>query len=457
MDERFAPRLQELLDSAQCGPEVTAGTLTRLDEFLRPYAESLTEPAQRTHTREYVAGLFSKLERKTGEAIAYWHEQDRQGLQKFIGLAPWDHRPLLTTLATEVGEQIGEADGVIVFDPSAFAKKGKNSVGVARQWCGRLGKVENCQVGVFLGYVSRQEHALVNLRLYLPKEWTGDRTRCAAAGVPVGTRFRTRHALALEMLDEQGALLPHAWVSGDDEMGRSADFRRDLRTRGERYLLAVPSNTLIRDLETEPPAYAGRGRHPKQPFVQVRRWCAALPASAWTPIDVRDGEKGPLVMEALQRRVTARLGKQVGPDERLFVTRELQSDGSYKHDDYLGHAGAAEVSLGEWARVAKAEHRVEECIQRAKSEAGLGDYQVRNWVGWHHHRTLSLVAAWFLVGETRRGKNPHAGADRAAGPRLDRQPPGGSPAMQPAGQRSSPHDPLADAHRTGEVLSLPRA
>jgi SRSO17 transposase len=245
--------------------------LTRLKEFLRPLAESLTGPAQRTHTAEYVQGLFSKLKRKTGEAIASLHDQERQGLQKFIGQVPWDHRPLLQTLATQVGQQIGEEDGVLIFDPSGFAKKGPKSVGVARQWCGRLGKVETCQVGVFLGYVTCQEPALVNMPLYLPKEWTGDRKRCAAAGVPAGTRFRTRHELALAMLDEQGALLPHGWVAGDDEMGRPAEDRRDLRARGERDLLAVPSNTRIRDLEADPPVYAGRGRPAERPFVPARR------------------------------------------------------------------------------------------------------------------------------------------------------------------------------------------
>lgn len=457
MDDRFVPRLQEMLDSAVCHPEVTAGTLIRLQEFIRPYAASLTESEQRTHTGEYVQGLFSKLKRKSGEAIAYLLDQERQGLQKFIGQVPWDHQPLLQTLATQVGEQIGVADGVIVFDPSGFAKKGPMSVGVARQWCGRLGKVDNCQVGVFMGYVGCQEQALVNLRLYLPKEWTGDRKRCAKAGIPTGTRFRTRHELALAMLDEQGSLLPHGWVAGDDEMGRPAEFRRELRARGERYLLAVPANTLIRDLETAPPVYAGRGRPAQQPFVQVQRWCAALPASAWTRLDVRDGTKGPLVIEAVQRRVLARLGKDVGPEERLFITREVQSDGRYKHDYYLGHTGAAEVPLMELARVAKAEHRIEECFQRGKSDAGLAGYQVRNWVGWHHHLTLSLVAAWFLVGETRRGKNLHPRADRPASGRTDRELVGGLPSVQPAGDLTAPHNTLAAAERAGTLLSLPCA
>ena len=364
MDGRFPLRLREMLDHAECSAGVTDGLRDRLSDFLKPYVARLAEPEPQSHAQDYIQGLFSKLERKSGEAIAYLHDQDRQGLQKFLGQVPWNHRPLLALLARQVGERIGAANGVIVFDPSSFPKKGTKSVGVQRQWCGRLGKVENCQVAVLMGYVSRTEHALVNERLYLPQEWTRDRKRCAAAGVPAKTRFRTRHELAREMLDEQGKFLPHAWVTGDDEMGRPAEFRRELRTRSEHYLLAVPSTTRI--LETEPPVYSGRGRPPQQPFVPVRRWCAALPASAWTRLDVRDGEKGPLVVEAARCRVTARLGQHVGPEEWLVVTRERQSDGSFKHDYYLGWANGADLSLVEAARVAKAEHRIEECIRRGK-------------------------------------------------------------------------------------------
>ena len=130
-------------------------------------------------------------------------------------------------------------------------------MGVARQWCGRLGKVENCQVGIYMGYVTRIEHTLVNVRLYLPEEWTKDRARRREAGVPKTIQFQTRHQLALEMLDECGANLPHTWIAGDDEMGRPSGFRRDLRGRGQRYLLAVPSNTLIRDIDAPPPEYSG--------------------------------------------------------------------------------------------------------------------------------------------------------------------------------------------------------
>jgi SRSO17 transposase len=404
MDHRFAARLDEMMEQAEVSPELLRDLLPRLNQFVQPFVKNLLSPEQIRHAAEYLRGLVSQLERKTGEGIAYLHDQPRQGIQKFIGHVPWNHQPMLTTLARQVGQELGQADGVIVFDPSAFPKKGTQSVGVARQWCGRLGKVENCQVGVFLGYVTRTEQTLVNVRLYLPEEWTQDRVRCQAAGVPKTIRFQTRQQLALEMLGECGGILPHTWIAGDDEMGRPSKFRRDLRARGERYLLGVPSNTLIRDLDAPPPAYSGRGHYPKNPFTRVDDWCSMLPEVAWTTIDVRDGEKGPLVIEAVKRRVQARTDTGgSGPDEMLFVTRERQADQAYKLDYYLANA-SADVPLAEFARVAKAAHRIEECLERAKGEAGLGDYQVRNWKAWHHHLTLALLAVWFLNQETRRGK-----------------------------------------------------
>jgi SRSO17 transposase len=426
MERRYEARLAEMLEDAEVSPELLEDLLPRLETFVVPFAAALREPEQRRHALEYMTGLLSHLEHKTGEAIAYLHDQERQALQKFLGHVPWEHTPLLTTLADQVGAALGEPDGVLVFDPSGFPKKGTKSVGVARQWCGRLGKVENCQVGVYMAYVSRKEHAIVNTRLYLPEEWARDRTRRAEAGVPKEIRFRTRHELALEMLEECGGRLPHAWVAGDDEMGRPTHFRRELSARNQRYLLAVPSNTLVRDGDAPPPEYTGRGRYPKSPFTRLERWCATVPEPSWTRIEVRDGEKGPLVVEAVQRRVQARTETGgTGPAELLLVTRERQADNTYKHDYYLSNAESG-TPLKELVRVAKAAHRIEECLERAKGEAGLADYQVRTWRSWHHHQTLSLLAAWFLTQETRRGKNPdprpelaptapaHRGSDRAS-------------------------------------------
>jgi SRSO17 transposase len=409
MERRFKVRLQELLDDAVVDPAVFQEVLPRLKEFVRPFAESFAAGPQRQHVEDYVGGLVSNLERKNMESIAYLRDQDRQGLQKFIGQAPWDHRPLVRELARQVGAELGEADGVIIFDPSAFPKKGKESVGVDRQWCGRLGKVDNCQVGVYTGYASRREHTLVDFRLYVNETWAKDKKRRKKCGVPKEVRFRTRHWLALEMLGANGPLLPHGWVAGDDEFGRSSGFRRDLRARNERYLLAVPSNTLVRDLDAEPPPYSGRGPRPKPPFVRVDRMCAALAKSAWTTIEVRPGEKGPLTVEVVKVRVAAKTDRRrTGPEEVLVVFRERQADGSYKLDYCLSNA-AWETPLAEFARVIKAQHRIEECLQRAKSDTGLAHYEVRTWLGWHHHQTLSILAAWFLNQETRRGKKMDPG------------------------------------------------
>jgi SRSO17 transposase len=457
VERRYELQLERMLAQAEVPPELTEGLLTRLDDFVLPFTAALVEPEQRWHTVEYMTGLLSKLDHKTGEGIAYLHDQERQGLQKFIGHVPWEHQPLLLTLSRQVGADLGAPDGVIVFDPSAFAKKGTKSVGVTRQWCGRLGKVENCQVGVYMAYVSRKEHTIVNTRLYLPKEWTKDCTRRKEAGVPKGVKFRTRHDLALEMLDEQGSLLPHAWIAGDDEMGRSSGFRQKLQGRGERYLLAVPSNTLARNLDEPPPEYAGRGRRPKSPFARLDRRRAAVADDAWTTIEVRDGEKGPLVIEALKRRVQARTPTGgTGPEELLFVTRKGQANKTYKFDYYLSNA-PPETPLEELARVSKAAHRIEECFQRAKGEAGLADYQVRNWTAWHHHQTLSLLAAWFLNQEARRGKNRDPRADEPPIARVDRGGDRGAPRCQPSDKEPSPEHPLAWSERDSQAVPSPIA
>jgi SRSO17 transposase len=430
MERRYEARLEEMLEDAEVPPEMLDGLLTRLETFVEPFAAALDEPAQRRHAAEYMTGLLSNLRHKTGEAIAYLHDQQRQGIQKFIGHGPWEHQPLLATLADQVGERLGEPDAVLVFDPSGFPKKGTKSVGVARQWCGRLGKVDNCQVGIYMAYVSRKEQAIVNTRLYLPEGWAKDRARRVEAGVPKTIKFRTRHERALEMLQECGGRLPHSWVAGDDEMGRPSGFRQGLRTAEQRYLLAVPSNLLIRDIEATPPEYSGRGPHPQVPFARLDRWCAALPEGGWTRIEVRDGEKGPLVIETVKRRIRARTETGgTGPEELLFLTRERQADDTYKLDYYFSNADPG-TALKELARVAKAEHRVEGCLKRAKGEAGLADYQVRTWLAWHHHQTLSLLAAWFLTEETRRGKNPDPRADVAASSGTDRGPDRVSPRHQ---------------------------
>jgi SRSO17 transposase len=416
MERRFEIRKQEILKEAEVKPQVSKGMLKRLEKFSEPFVASLRRSEPREHAQVYIAGLLSDLERKNVESIAYRHDQERVNLQRFIGSATWEHQPLLEELAYQVGSELGEDDGVIVFDPSGHEKCGNDSVGVQRQWLGRLGKVDNGQVAIYMGYASRKEHALVDTRLYLPKQWAKDKARRKKCGVPKQIRYQTRHEQALDMLKNNGKYLPHSWIAGDDEMGRSSRFRRDLRALGEQYLLAVPSNTGIRDLDSPPPVYGGRGQPPKQPFGRVDIWRGSLGDDAWRRINVRDGEKGPLVIEIVKRCVVARTERSWHDftEELLVVTRTPDGNGKVKYDYYLSNA-PAETSLKELARVVKAEHRVEDSLKRAKSEAGLSDYEVRTWAGWHHHQTLSLIATWFLIQETRRGKKIYASTDSASG------------------------------------------
>jgi SRSO17 transposase len=454
MERRFRVRLEELLADAEVPANLLHGVLPRLETFLQPFVQSLNSPEQQTNAQHYVQGLLSDLHSKDVESIAYLHDRERQGLQKFIGQAGWDHQALVTELVRQVGAALGEADGVLVLDPSAFPKKGTESVGVQRQWCGRLGKIDNCQVGLYLGYVSRQEHALVDFRLYLPKEWAHRKRRRQKAGVPATVRFQTRHELFLEMLDERGPLLPHAWVSGDDELGRCTWFREQLRARGERYLLAVPSNTLVRDLTAADPPYSGHGRRPSVPFVRVDRWRAALPETAWQTVGVRDGAKGPLVVQVAWTLVQARTeGRVSDVAEVLVVFRERQGDGSWKHDYLLSNAPWT-TPVSEWARVFKAQHRIEECLKRAKGEAGLADYQVRTWKGWHHHQTLALLATWFLTQETRRGKNADRRVNGAASAGPDRRYFAAALGESPPDAYASDDEPPIAAQRRGAPVSL---
>jgi len=419
----FEARKEAVLAECEVASAIFERVMPRLEQFMEPFVASLGRRERAEHALSLVQGLLSDLSHKNVESIAYRFGQERLPLQNFVGTSEWDDGALRDELARQIGRELGELDGILVFDPSGFPKSGRESVGVARQWCGRLGKTDNCQVAVFMGYVSKQEHALVDMRLYLPEEWTTDAARMKKAGVPKGTKFRTRHQLVLEMLARHGKTLPHQWITGDDEMGRPSWFRRDLRALHEQYLFAVPSNTSIRDLEVEPPEGPGIGRPRKRPWQSVSKWTQSQPASAWTQIDVRDGSKGPLIVEVLKRRVRTRNDKrQESPDDEMLVViryrdQTTATKTSVTKTDYHLSNALPETPLAEFARAAQAEHRIEECLHRAKSEAGLADYEVRHWRGWHHHQTLSLIATWFLVTESRRGKKMDPGDHAPANPR----------------------------------------
>jgi SRSO17 transposase len=277
-----------------------------------------------------------------------------------------------------------------------------------------------------MGYVSRHDHALLDFRLSLPEDWARDAQRRAACHVPPEVQYHSRHEQCLEMLDAWGDQIPHGWVTGDDELGRYTRFRGELRARGERYVLGVPCTTVVRDLEAPLPAYTGRGRPSKAPWQSVTEWRQALPGDTWTRLTVRDGEKGPVAIELVRRRVQTRLErKRTGPEEWLVITRQpladdrtlktqpsrdaCDQDTHYYYRYYLTPTQTPasereEPSLTELARVIKAGSCIEASFKRGKGEAGMDEYQVRTWEGWHHHMTLTLMAVWFLMSETHRGQ-----------------------------------------------------
>ena len=219
-----------------------------------------------------------------------------------------------------------------------------------------------------------------------------------------------------EVAQRVGRRVGHGHVARRTALAERGQHLFEPRLLGDRHLVAgarLLDDAFVTALGLLP--YSGRGPRPKSPWTRVDRWCAAVPPQAWTTIDVRDGEQGPLVVEAVKVRVLAKSPPGDGNTETLVVIRERQADGTMKHDYYLSNA-PHDTPLAEFARVAKAAHRIEECLDRAKGEAGLADYEVRTWRGWHHHQTLSLLATWFLTQETRRGKKIHSGDHRPASP-----------------------------------------
>src|SRR5712691_11751454 len=399
MNPVWAQRREEVLSDCIVSPDVFHQMVERLDEFVVPYQHVLETATGQRNVHLYLQGLLSHLPGKNAEDIATFVDVERQVIQDFLGTVSWDHRPLVTVLVGQVAERLGEPDGIIAFDPSSFPKRGTHSVGVKRQWCGHRGKVDNCQVGVFMGYVSRHDHALLDFRLSLPEEWAQDEQRRQECHVPPEVRYHTRQAQCLEMLDEWGDQVPHGWVTSDDELGRHSRFRHALRERGERYILGVPCTTTMRDLEAPLPAYHGRGRYPKAPWQSVTQWRQSLYHNDWQRLTVRDGEKGPVAIEVVRRRVQTRIErKRPGPEEWLVVTRRpLSDDGTFEprasrdatdqdaqhryHYHLTPTAGCAgaftEPSLGELARVIKAGACIEASFKRGKGEVGMDAYQVR--------------------------------------------------------------------------------
>ena len=281
------PAAQALLADADVSPADVRGCRHRLHAFLARYLPCFYRAEQRQLAEVVVQGKLSNLQRKTSEPIAYLANRPRKPVQHFVGAGAWDDEAVQTELRRHVADAWGDDEAVLVLDPSGFPKKGDSSCGVQRQWCGRLGKVDNCQVGVFLAYVTAQGVALVDRQLYLPREWARSRKRRRATHVPKGIRFRESWRIGLDLIERTQADLPLGWITGDDEFGRVTALRAQLRRRQLRYVLDVPCDTLVRDINE---AVLPGKRRP--PWRRVDDWAKAQPASRWHKVQRGDGCQG---------------------------------------------------------------------------------------------------------------------------------------------------------------------
>lgn len=388
------PEAQALLNDAVLTVEQVEELAKRIEPFLQRYLPLFQRAEQCTNAQHILEGKLSSLSRKTCEPIAHHVGVRREVLQDFIGVSPWEDSPILGEIRKHVSEVWNDPQGVLFGDGSGFAKKGDHSCGVKRQYCGRLGKVENCQIGIFLGYGCRYGHTLLDHRLFLPKEWANDQQRREKTGVPKEVVYKETWEIFLDQVDECKDV-PHAWVVADSEFGRVYQCRKGLRQRKERYVVDVRNDMLIRDLRAKPPKRKGnRGPHPKQPWQSIQAWTESQPQTVWTRFEIRAGEKGPLLVEAAETQVQTRDDKRVGEQERLVVIRTVNNPEAktwYTLSNAEESVPLAEVVGGHAQR-----HWEEAGFKEGKSEVGLAHYEVRGWRGWHHHMTMSLLALWFL-------------------------------------------------------------
>jgi SRSO17 transposase len=387
-----------ILGDCEISTGLLAPLVAHLVAFAGRYQPHFVRSEQRKHCLVVLEGLLGAAPRKTLEPIATEHDLPRRPIQRFVGSGKWDDETVMTELRQHVVEELGEPDGVITLDSSGFAKKGDESCGVKRQWCGRVGKKDNCQVGMYLGYATSKGHTLVDHELLVPRDWCEDAGKRLKCDVPPELAFRPSWEVATDMLARHGKELPHRWVAADAEFGKSGDFRARMRIQGEQYVAGIPTNRLIRPLNAPFRHSREKGKSGKKKplFRQVKRWVDALPANRFRSVWIRDGEKGPVEVLALVERVQTKHKGRVGGEETLLVTKHRGSSPEWQF--WLTNGDA---SLEELVRVAASRHTIEEDFERAKGEAGMAHYEVRSYVGWHHHMTLVVMALFFLVLEQR--------------------------------------------------------
>jgi SRSO17 transposase len=439
-----------------------------LDRFLDQFAPLFGREENQAHMRRFVQGLLHSGERRNAENIAEAMSGGPvRSLQAFLTTGVWSDAQVLQTIRGHVVGVLGDEDAVWNCDETGFPKKGSKSVGVKRQYSGTLGRTDNCQVAVFANYSSVKGHTFMDRRLFLPEDWANDRDRRAAAGVPAGVIFRTKPALALEMVAQAVAEgVPFRWVGGDSVYGDSPTFVQGVRQFGKWYVLDSSADARVwttepRVIPPEQRPQPKRGRPYTQPLVvgtaeRVDAVIAALPADAWRRLTVAQGSQGPRVYEYAEVWVWFSEEGLPGPRERLLVRRSLGQEPEWK---YHRSNAPPKVPLLKLAQMRATRWTIEEDIQTAKGECGLDEYETRGWIGWHHHTALSLLASAFLVLQRARLGEKRAAIERARSARRAAPPAGDArlghrrdPPMVGVASRAKPpcrrQSPQAAAGRT---------
>jgi SRSO17 transposase len=354
-----------------------------LDELQAQIGPALGRLETRTSAGMFITGLLSGAERKTGWMLAEEAGLERPyRMQSLLGRSAWSAEALRERVQDYTMAALEDAGGVLVVDETGFLKKGGHSVGVARQYSGTAGRIENCQVGVFLGYASRYGHALIDRRLYLPQAWADDGERRGKASVPEDVAFATKPAMARDMIARAlDAGISCAWVLADSLYGSDYRLRRMLEDRAQPYVLAVRSNQHLRFLSEE-------GLVQTDPALLA----AELAAEDWQALSAGEGAKGPRLYH--WARIPLNWTTQGGFERWLLFRRSIRNGNEIAY--YFAHARQG-TSLAELAGAAGLRWTIEECFLRAKDDLGLDHCEARSWHGWHRHMTLVMAAAAFLA------------------------------------------------------------
>jgi len=332
-------------------------------------------------------------------------EADYQAVQHFITHSPWEYKPVIEQVAADCNQLLGgSTDSALFIDESSIPKKGKKSVGVARQWCGRLGKVENCQTGVFAALNKGAYSSIVDTRLYLPAEWTDDRKRCKAAGVPDDVAFKTKSELAIEMvISARKRGIGFSWIGADSGYGKDTPFLYALDDLGETFVADVAKDQSIyleEPIPFLPDKSSPRGRNPTRLIcdaarTRVDQWVASQPEHAWQRVSFRDTTKGKRVADFLVQRVWLWNGKD--SKSRCFTLLVRREPGKSDCIKYTLTNVGVDTTLERLAFMQGQRYFVERSFQDAKSYLGMGQYQVRSWQSWHHHMALVMMAMLFML------------------------------------------------------------